>query len=135
MMSIEKILTILLRITAGVLLLAIVPIFFPRALMSTISRAMGVGELPDTAIFEYHARSLSALYAFHGAIVLFLSLDVRRRLPVIKFFAAVAVVFGIFMLSLDIYLRMPLPWIVCEGPVIIVNYAVILVLARMLDGR
>src|SRR3989304_571501 len=100
-MRAEKTLVVLLRLCAGVLLLAIVPVFFPYSWMAAINREIGLGELPDTAIVSYLTRSLSALYAFHGVIVLCLSFDVRRYLPLIICFAAVAVVFGVFMLLLD----------------------------------
>ncbi len=105
--------------------MATVPIFFPHTLMSQINGEIGLGELPDTAIIGYLTRSLSALYAFHGALALYLSFDIRRYLPLIKFFAAVAVVFGALLLSLDIYLGMPRAWTICEGPLIIVFYSVI----------
>ena len=72
-MRAEKILAILLRITAGVLLLALAPVFFPQAWMAAINRAVGLGELPDTAIVGYLTRSLSAAYAFHGADALYIA--------------------------------------------------------------
>jgi hypothetical protein len=125
----EMILVVLLRISAGVLLLALAPIFFPHSWMAAINRAIGLAELPDTALMGYLTRSLSALYAFHGALLLFVSFNVRRYLPLIIFFAATAVVFGILLLSLDIYLAMPLFWIICEGPMMIVFYAAILAVA------
>jgi len=128
-MRTEKILAILLRITAGVLLLALAPVFFPQAWMAAINRAAGLGELPDTAIVGYLTRSLSAMYAFHGALVLYVSLDVRRYLPFIICLAGLGMVFGAFMLSLDVRLGMPLSWTVGEGPVVCVLCGVILGLA------
>ncbi|MGA2060817.1 MAG: hypothetical protein ABSG67_10080 [Thermoguttaceae bacterium] len=128
-MRAEKILAILLRITAGVLLLALAPVFFPQAWMAAINRAVGLGELPDTAIVGYLTRSLSAMYAFHGALMLYVSLDVRRYRPLIICLAALGMVFGAFMLSLDIRLGMPVAWTICEGPVIIVLCAAIHALA------
>jgi hypothetical protein len=128
-MRTERILALLLRVTAGVLLLAVAPVFFPHAWMAAINRSAGLGELPDTAIVGYLTRSLSAVYAFHGALVLFISLDVRRWLPIIIIMAALGVVFGAFMLALDVHLGMPLSWTVCEGPLIIVLYALIFLLA------
>jgi hypothetical protein len=128
-MHAETLLIILLRLTAGVLLLALVPLFFPHSLMAAINRDIGLGVLPDTAIIGYLTRSLSALYAFHGALLLYLSHDVRRWLPMIICFAALSMAFGGLMLVLDIYLRMPLPWILCEGPLIISIYSLIFRLA------
>ncbi len=133
-MQAEKILVILLRISAGVLLLALAAVFFPQAWMAAINRAVGLGELPDSAVVGYLTRSLSALYAFHGALVLYVSLDVRRWLPLIICMAAVGMVFGIFMLSLDIVLGMPPAWTVGEGPFIFVLGAAILGLAVRVKG-
>jgi hypothetical protein len=128
-MRAEKILVILLRISAGVLLLALAPVFFPQAWMAAINRAVGLGELPDSAIVGYLTRSLSAMYAFHGALILYISLDVRRWRPIIICLAALGMVFGAFMLSLDIRLGMPAAWTVCEGPFIFVLGGVMLGLA------
>ena len=128
-MRTEKILAVILRATAGVLLLALAPVFFPQAWMAAINWAVGLGELPDTAIVGYLTRSLSAMYAFHGALLLYISLDVRRYRPLIICLAGVGMIFGAFMLSLDIRLGMPVAWTVCEGPAVIVLDAAINALA------
>jgi hypothetical protein len=131
-MRAERILTVVLRISAGVMLLALAPVFFPHSWMAAINRAAGLGELPDTAIVGYLSRSLSALYAFHGALVLYMSFDVRRWLPIIRFLAGAGMTFGALMLALDIYLLMPRPWTICEGPLIIVLCVVILTLSSLI---
>jgi hypothetical protein len=128
-MRAERLLIILLRVSAGVLLLALAAVFLPHKCMAEINRAIGLGHLPHTAIVGYLTRSLSALYAFHGALALCLSMDVRRFRPVIICYSAVAVAFGALLLALDIYLGMPWPWIAVEGPGVIVIYAVMLGLA------
>ena len=134
-MRAEKILAVVLCITAGVLLLALAPVFFPHAWMAAINRAVGLGALPDTAIVGYLTRSLSAMYAFHGALVLFVSLDVRRYRPFISCLAGLGVIFGAFMLALDVRLGMPLAWTLCEGPVIVILCAAILALAIYIKRR
>ena len=68
----------------------------------------------------YLTRSLSILYAMHGALVFFVSLDVRRYLPVVKCLAVLSVVLGAGLLALDIVVGMPLIRIITEGPFIIV---------------
>jgi len=60
------------------------------------------------------------MYAFHGALVLFISLDVRRFLPVVKCLAVLCIVFGIVMLVLDVLVGMPVFWVLGEGPFIII---------------
>jgi hypothetical protein len=131
----EKALVWLLRISAVVLLTALVPAVMPFAWMQEIHRSLGMGELPEGPIIGYLTRSLSAMYAMHGALLFFVSWDVRRFLPVVKCLAVLAVVFGIGMLLLDVMVGMPLSWGVCEGPFIVVLGGVMLWLAgRMQDG-
>jgi hypothetical protein len=51
-------------------------------------------QLPDLPITGYLTRSLSLMYAMHGAIVLLLSSDVRRFLPVVKVLAVLTILLG-----------------------------------------
>ena len=125
----ERTLVLLLRISAVVLLIAVIPAVMSFSWMIAIYRHLGMGELPEGPIMGYLTRSLSAVYAMHGALVLFVSFDVRRYLPVVKCLALLSVVLGAGLLILDVVVGMPLFWIVCEGPVIIVFYGVLLWLA------
>ncbi len=125
----EKTLAILLRIAAVILLTALIPSVMPFAWMKDIHRQLGMGELPDGPIVGYLTRSLSAMYALHGVIVLFVSWDVRRYLPVVKCLAVLAIVFGACMLVLDVTVGMPPAWTASEGPFVIVLGSVMLWLA------
>ena len=131
----EKTLVLLMRVSAIVLLTALVPSVMPFAWMKEIHRWLGMGELPEGPIVGYLTRSLSAMYAMHGALVLFVSFDVRRFLPVVKCLAALGIVFGIGMLALDVVVGMPLFWVVCEGPFVIILGGVLLWLAGQVQGR
>ena len=126
----EKALVILLRIAAVVLLTALIPSVMPFAWMKDIHRQLGMGELPEGPIIGYLTRSLSAMYALDGAIVLFVSWDVRRYLPVVKCLAMLAIVFGVGVLVLDVMVGMPAAWTASEGPFVIVLGGVMLWLAR-----
>jgi hypothetical protein len=125
----EKTLVILMRLAGVLLLTALIPAVMPFAWMKDIHHALGMGELPEGPIMGYLTRSLSAMYAVHGALVFFVSLDVRRYLPVVKFLAVLGVLFGSGMLALDIMVGMPPSWIAGEGPFIIVLGGVMLWLA------
>ncbi len=125
----EKTLALLMRLAGVLLLTALIPVVMPFSWMKDIHRALGMGELPDGPIMGYLTRSLSAMYAMHGALVFFISLDVRRYLPVVKFLAVLGIVFGSGMLVLDIRVGMPPSWIIGEGPFIIVLGGVMLWLA------
>ncbi len=91
-----------------------------------IHQRVGLGELPRTPIVDYLTRSISALYALHGALLVFLASDVRRYLPVVRFLAIVGAVFGAMMLAIDYTAEMPLPWTVGEGPYVVLLSIVIL---------
>jgi hypothetical protein len=94
-----------------------------------------MGELPAGPIVGYLARSLSVMYAMHGAVLLFLSLNVRRYVPVVKFVAVVTILFGLGMLALDVAVGMPPFWIACEGPALFLLYCVVLWLTGRVQGK
>ena len=74
----EKVLVVLLRVGGVLVLTAVIPALMPFGWMKDIHRLLGMGELPEGPIMGYLTRSLSAMYAFHGALIFFISLDVRR---------------------------------------------------------
>ena len=129
MNSSEIILVILMRLAGVLLLTALIPVVMPFGWMKDIHRALGMGELPEGPIMGYLTRSLSAIYAMHGALVFVVSLDVRRYLPVVKCLAVLGIVFGSGMFVLDIMVGMPPSWIIGEGPFIVVLGGVMLWLA------
>lgn len=125
----------LLRIIGGVELCALPFVLFPFALMHEVhDRALGLGALPHAPIVEYLARSLSALYAVHGAVVFFLSFDVSRYRPLIGFLGGLHIAFGLTVLSIDLGAGLPLWWVAGEGPGIAVGGVLVLILARRRGG-
>ena len=130
----ERTLVLLLRTSAIVLLIAIIPAVMPFAWMVAIHRQLGMGVLPEGPIMGYLTRSLSALYAMHGALVLFVSWDVRRYLPIVKFLALLGMIFGAGLLVLDLVVGMPLFWIIGEGPFVAALGGILLWLASKVRG-
>ena len=116
----ERALILLLRFSAVVMLLAVGAVGMPFSWMDAIHRQLGMGVLPNVPIVQYLTRSASALYAGYGALMLFVSFDVRRYRPVIVFKAALGLLFGAIMLVLDFAIGMPWHWSWSEGPLIIV---------------
>ena len=129
MQSAEKVLAWLLRVAAFVTLTALIPVVMPHEWMDAIHRGLGLGELPRAPIVGYLTRSCSALYAYHGALVLFISFDVRRYLPVIRCLGWLSVGFGAVMIGIDWGVGLPRMWIVGEGPFLIALGAVVVWLA------
>jgi hypothetical protein len=77
---------------------------------------LSLAEPAETPLNHYLTRSLSAMYAMHGALVIYLSVDVVRYAPVARFAGAVAVVMGAALLGIDLYAGMPAFWTFGEGP-------------------
>jgi hypothetical protein len=122
----ERILVWLLRLGGAVMLTALGAVLMPFEWMNVIHQRVGLGELPHVPIVGYLTRSISALYALHGALLVFLAGDVRRYLPVVRFLALAGAVFGVLMLGIDYATGMPLLWTVAEGPYVVALSAVIL---------
>jgi hypothetical protein len=122
-----KILVLILRGSGLLMLAAMIAVGMPFAWMQEIHRGfLGMGHMPDGPIVEYLTRSLSLLYALHGALLVFLARDISRFLPVIKCFAVLGAIFGAIILCLDIAVGLPVYWILGEGPLIIPLSIVIL---------
>jgi len=105
----------LLRATGAVSSLALVAVFLPRSWMAASHAAMGLGPLPEAPIVDYLARTLSAFYAVHGALLLTLSRDVRRHRPLVALIAWFWIVFGLAVFVIDLRDGMPPWWTWSEG--------------------
>jgi hypothetical protein len=119
MKSPERILVWLLRASGAMTLTALGAVFMPNDWMNLIHQRLGMGELPHIPIVGYLTRSVSALYALHGALLIFVSLDVRRYLPVVRFLGVAGVVMGVLLFGLDRAVGMPVPWTNGEGPFVV----------------
>lgn len=125
----------LLRAIGGVELCAIPFLLFPFAWMDAVhDRVLGLGTLPQAPIVEYMARSLSALYALHGAVVFRLSFDVPRFRPLIGFLGWLHLAVGLVVLATDLAAGLPWWWVAGEGPGIATGGLIILVLTRGAPG-
>ncbi len=125
----ERILVWLLRISGVVMLTALGAVVMPYDWMNIIHRQQGLGELPHVPIVGYLTRSISALYALQGALLVFIASDLPRYLPVVRFLALAGAVFGTMMVGIDWAVGMPVLWTIGEGPWVILLSAVILWLA------
>lgn len=104
---------------ALVLLSALLPILLPYTWMNAIHESLGLGVLPKAPIVEYLTRSLSLVYALHGAVCLALAMDVIKYLSLIRLVAVFHMGFGAIVLGIDLISKMPWYWTIGEGPMII----------------
>jgi hypothetical protein len=126
----ERILALVLRVGAVPLLLALPCAGLPPAWMDVTHRWLGLGPLPTGPIVDYLARSCSLFYALHGAMILFVSFDVRRYLPFIRFLGWLGIALGFGMLAVDHVAQLPGYWRWLEGPFVIAEGLLVLWLAR-----
>jgi hypothetical protein len=86
----------------------------PTAWMRAIGAWLGL-EVPDAPLVEYLTRSVSLLYVMLGACCWFLSCDVRRYLPLLRFMIPLTAFFDVTLIALDVLIPMPLGWTVGEA--------------------
>ncbi|MCA9141543.1 MAG: hypothetical protein H6823_17955 [Planctomycetaceae bacterium] len=119
-------LVLALRVLGSIDMLAFVAVVMPTAWIQWGHHWSGLGEFPTAPIASYLARSASALYALHGLMVVYMSLDVRRYWPLIRLLARLSIAHGIVMLSIDLAVGMPVWWTVLEGPAFAVTGLIVL---------
>ena len=130
-MSPEKWLKLVLRVFGGVTLAALPFAFAPLSSLAWCHDRLGLGPLPEGAVVEYLARSLSAFYAILGGLLLLVSRDVRRHSAVIVYLAVVCIVAGPLVTVLDALLALPWWWTLGEGPPLVpLGAAMLLLVAR-----
>jgi hypothetical protein len=126
----ETWLRLVLRANGVVCGLAIFPALMPAAWMAATHQWLQLGTFPPGPVVIYMARCLSGLYAALGGLMLLSGTDVRRYGPVIRYLGAVLSGMGLLVLVVGIGIRLPVWWIVAEGPVVMADGMAILLLQR-----
>jgi len=111
-------------------LVALVVVVAPEHWIDIAHHWAGLGALPREPIVGYLARSASALYALHGAMVVFISFDVSHYERLIRFMAWAALVHGAVILGIDLTQHLPVFWRYVEGPSFAATGLVVLSLQR-----
>jgi hypothetical protein len=112
-------LVVVLRIAGGVTLAAFPAMLLPVEWMASTHAQLGLGEFPRAPVVDYLARSIAALYGFHGVLVLIVSTDPIRYRPIVWFIAVMNIVFGLMMIAVDLHAGLPGYWTALEGPPIV----------------
>ena len=123
-------LTVILRLVGLIALTAFFAMVLPGAWMASTHRALGFGEWPQTPVFEYLARSIAALYGFHGGLLVLISGDPARHAAIVKYMAVMYVAFGLIVLAIDLEAGLPMWWTAAEGPPLVMIGVLIAFLAR-----
>jgi len=128
----QRMLVALLRIFGGVTLLAFLAVFLPVDWMAATHRWLGLGDFPRVPIVDYLTRSVSALYAFHGGVVLLASTNPVQYKNLVRYIGWTNVVLGVVCVFIDLHAGMPAYWTIAEGPPVVVVGVVVLFLSRRL---
>jgi hypothetical protein len=104
-------LVLLLRAVGGVCLLGLLSLWMPAEWIRAAYRWLGWGPFPDAPLTEYLARSVSALAAFYGGLLMVLSADVQRHAPIVRYQAAAIMALSASGVIVGCWAGMPL-WFV-----------------------
>ena len=126
----KRLLVLLLRFTGCVLITAFLAIFLPVEWMASTHHALGMGDFPRAPVVDYLARSVAALYGFHGVLVLIVSGDPVKYRSIVSYIGIMNVVFGIILLGIDLHAGLPMLWTVLEGPPVVIIGIVVTALNR-----
>ena len=130
----RRLLIIVLRL-AGVITLAAFPaMFLPVDFMASSHERLGLGEFPRAPVVDYLARSIAALYGFHGVLVLLVSTHPERYRAIVWYIAIMNITFGMMMVAIDLHAGLPTYWTALEGPPITAFGIVIALLNRQVRG-
>lgn len=135
MTNADKVLVILLRFVGVTALFALVAVFMPISWMASTHRWLGLGEMPAAPVVDYLARSLSAFYAFTGALCLVMAADLERYRPVVLFFGLAFALMSAVLLGVDLAAGMPWWWSTLEGPPGVAFGAFMFFLARPMHSK
>jgi len=135
-MKAEVAVKLLLRVGGGTCLLAVVAVVMPSSWMAAVHERLGMGPLPEGAVVEYLARSLSAMYALLGGLMVLLAGDVRRYAGAITYVAAGHVLLAAVVTAAALTSGMPWYWAAGEGSSgAAFGAALLLLQARARGGR
>jgi hypothetical protein len=113
-------LVIVLRAAAVLLLMAFAGAALPESWMKAAYELGGLGPWPGGALLVYLARTVSLLYGFYGVLALYLSFDVQRYRPLVRFLAVASFPFAPVMFVVIWAAGLPAVWAVSESTSILV---------------
>jgi hypothetical protein len=123
-------LRLLLRAGGTLLSTAFLAMLLPVEWMASAHEWLGMGEFPRRPVVDYLARSVSALYGFHGILLFVVSGDPVKYRPIVRYLAFMNLAFGVMLIVIDASAGLPLVWTMAEGPSLIVVGVLLSVLNR-----
>lgn len=129
-MTPQRLLVILLRLAGCFTLTAFLAMLLPQDWMASTHEWLGLGPFPRRPVVDYLARSVAALYGFHGALLLLIARDPVRYRTIVGFVGVMNVIFGMLLVAIDLHAGLPWWWTLGEGPPIAAFGVIVLYLNR-----
>ncbi len=111
---------------------AFLAVLLPADWMAGIHAWLGMGDLPREPIVDYLARTVAALYGFHGVMLFIVASDPVRFRPLVRYIAAMNLIFGASLIVIDWHAGLPIWWTLGEGPPLVAVGALVAWLSRSL---
>ena len=128
----SRLLVLLLRFGGVVTSAGFLAVFLPVDWMAAAHQWLGLGEFPRAPIVDYLARSIAALYGFHGVLLLIVARRPAQYRPIVRYIGVLNVVLGLLLMFIDVHAGMPSLWTLAEGPPIVGFGGLILYFSRAL---
>ena len=109
-------LTLLLRIGGSVLVTAFLAVLLPQDWMAASHEWLGLGTFPRMPVVDYLARSVAALYGFHGILLFIVAADPAKYRDIVSYLAFMNMGLGVMLIAIDLQAGMPAWWTLAEGP-------------------
>ncbi len=91
-------------------LLSVFGIFLPLSALESVAKAFGIESLPDSPLFVYAARLMSATYAAVGVFFIILALAPMKYGVLVPFSGLAAVLLGVVCAIVGLIEAMPTLW-------------------------
>jgi len=105
-----------LYLIAASLILATFTVFLPTSWMIATHEFLGLGKFPDSPLTQYLTRSISALYAIHGMLILSIAIQIKRNWHLVPAIGFTHLFFGLVVCGIGFTAPMPWYWRFAEGP-------------------
>ncbi len=128
----RRLLVLLLRFGGVVTSAAFLAVFLPTDWMAATHQWLGLGEFPRAPVVDYLARSIAALYGFHGVLQLIVARNPVQYRTIVRYIGVLNVVLGVLLTIIDVHAGMPAFWTLAEGPPIVGFGALVLYFSRSL---
>jgi hypothetical protein len=123
-------LRLLLRLGGTLLVTAFFAVLLPADWMAATHQWLGMGEFPRAPVVDYLARSVAALYGFHGILLFVIAADPARYRTIVRYLAFMNLALGVMLIAIDLQAGLPLYWTLAEGPSVLLVGVLLHVLNR-----